>query len=135
MCLEVLTAGLSETGELWYSGKGSVQPEHFASALAIRRLNALLAAAPTPTHRGKILAACSSGEDHIYPLLLTTLLLLLRGWVVVCLGDNVPIEKLDSTIQTAKPGIVISTAQRLVSAASLFEAAIFLQQEQVPPAA
>jgi DNA-binding transcriptional MerR regulator len=132
VCLEVLTAGLSDIGELWYSGKGSVQQEHFASALAIRRLNALLAAAPTPTRRGRILAACPSGEDHIYPLLLTTLFLRLRGWDVVYLGANVPLEKLDSAMQTAKTGMVISTAQQLISAASLFEAAIFLQREQVP---
>ena len=131
VCLEVLTAGLSDIGELWYSGKGSVQQEHFASALAVRRLNALLAAAPTPTRRGKILAACSPGEDHIYPLLLTTMFLRLRGWDVVYLGANVPLDKLDEAIHSTKPDLVISTAQQLITAANLYEVANFLQKEQV----
>ena len=92
----MLTAGLSEIGKLWYTGKGSVQQEHFASAMAIRRLDALLAAAPTPFRKGKILSACPPGEDHIYPLLLITLFLRLRGWDVVYLGANVPTDKLDA---------------------------------------
>ena len=132
VCLEVLTAGLSEIGKLWYTGKSSVQQEHFASALAIRRLNALLAAAPTPTRRGKILSACPAGEDHIFPLLLITLFLRLRGWDVVYLGANVPLDKLDAAIQSAKPGLVVSSAQQLLTAANLYEIASFLQEEQVP---
>ena len=52
VCLEVLRKGLSEIGNLWYAGESTVQQEHFASSLAIRRLDALLAAAPAPTrHR------------------------------------------------------------------------------------
>ena len=58
VCLEVLRKGLSDIGNLWYTGESSVQQEHFASALAIRRLNALLAAAPNPSRQGKILTAC-----------------------------------------------------------------------------
>lgn len=132
VCLEVLTAGLSEIGELWYTGQGSVQQEHFASALAIRRLNALLAAAPSPNRRGRILSACPPGEDHIYPLLLTTLFLRRRGWDVVYLGANVPLDRLDAAIQTAKPNLMLSAAQQLLTAASLYETATYLQKMKVP---
>ena len=131
VCLEVLRQGLSEIGELWYSAKSTVQQEHFASALAIRRLNALLAAAPPPSRRGKILTACPPGEDHIFPLLLITLFLRQRGWNVVYLGANVPINKFDATIQAYKPDLVISTAQQLLTAANLYEVAKFLQAEGV----
>ena len=132
VCLEVLRQGLSEIGELWYGGESSVQQEHFASALAIRRLNALLAAAPPPSRRGKILTACPPGEDHIFSLLLITLFLRQRGWDVVYLGANVPISKLDTAIQTSKPDLIISTAQQLFTAASLFEMASYLQNESIP---
>jgi len=132
VCLEVLSQGLSEIGGLWYSGGSTVQQEHFASALAIRRLNALLAAAPHPTHRGKLITACPPGEDHVFPLLLTTLFLRQRGWDVVYLGANVPINKLDATIQTSGPDLIISTAQQLITAANLFEVAKYLQKEEVP---
>ena len=132
VCLEVLREGMSQMGELWYTGGSSVQQEHFASALAIRRLNALLAAAPAPSRRGKILTACPPGEDHIFPLLLITLFLRVRGWNVVYLGANVPLNKFDATIQSSKPDLIISTAQQLITAANLFELAEYLQREKVP---
>ena len=132
VCLEVLTAGLSDIGELWYTGESTVQQEHFASALAIRRINALLAAAPAPSRQGKIMVACPAGEDHIYPMLLTTLFLRLRGWDVVYLGANVPLDKLDTAIQSAKPDLVVSSAQQLLTAANLYDTASFLVKEQVP---
>ncbi|UCF29037.1 MAG: MerR family transcriptional regulator [Chloroflexota bacterium] len=132
VCLEVLRQGISEIGNLWYTGKSSVQQEHFASALAIRRLNALLAAAPNPSRQGKILTACPPGEDHIFSLLLITLFLRLRGWEVIYLGANVPINKLDDTIRISRPDVVISVAQQLFTAANLFEIAKYLQAEKVP---
>jgi methanogenic corrinoid protein MtbC1 len=46
VCLEVLQRGMSEIGERWYQNRVSVQQEHFASALAMRRLDALLSASP-----------------------------------------------------------------------------------------
>ncbi len=41
VCMEVLQKGMSEIGTLWYENKASVQQEHFASGLAMRRLDAL----------------------------------------------------------------------------------------------
>jgi len=132
VCLEVLRQGLSDIGNLWYTGESSVQQEHFASALAIRRLNALLAAAPNPSRQGKILTACPPGEDHIFSLLLVTLFLRLRGWEVVYLGANVPINKLDATIRISRPDLIISVAHQLLTAANLFEVAKYLLAEKVP---
>jgi DNA-binding transcriptional MerR regulator len=132
VCLKVLRQGLSEIGELWYTGESSVQQEHFASSLAIRRLNALLAAAPIPSRRGKILTAAPPGEDHIFSLILVTLFLRLRGWEVVYLGANVPLDKLDATIRVSRPDLVISVAHQLFTAANLFEVAMYLQAEKVP---
>jgi hypothetical protein len=130
--MEVIQKGLSEIGQLWYTGEGTVQQEHFASALAIRRLNALLAAAPPPSRRGKIMTACPPGENHVFPLLMITLFLRRRGWDVVYLGANVPLNKLNEAIQALKPDMVISTAQQLYTAANLFEVAKFLHAEKVP---
>jgi DNA-binding transcriptional MerR regulator len=38
VCSEILQKGLAEIGERWYAGKVSVQQEHFASMLSMRRL-------------------------------------------------------------------------------------------------
>lgn len=132
VCLEVLVKGISEVGELWYTGGSTVQQEHFASALAIRRLNALLAAAPPPSRRGKILTTCPPGEDHILTLLMITLFLRLRGWQVVYLGANVPITKMDTAISSSKPDLIVATAQQLYTAANLFAVANFVHAQGVP---
>ncbi|HMN28092.1 MAG TPA: B12-binding domain-containing protein, partial [Caldilineaceae bacterium] len=49
VCIELLQRGLAAVGNGWYAAKFTVQQEHFASALATRRLEALLAATPAPT--------------------------------------------------------------------------------------
>ena len=129
--LELLRKGISEIGDRWFAGKSTVQQEHFASALAMRRLNALLAAAPSPTRKEKVLIACPPGEDHEFSPLLVALLLRNRGWQVVYLGTNVPIAQLDRTIASSRPDLVISTAQRLQTAASLYEVTRYLAGENL----
>jgi DNA-binding transcriptional MerR regulator len=124
---ELIQAGLHEMGEMWQRGQASVQQEHFASALAGRRLEALIAAAPPPTRPEAILLACPAEEWHAFPLLLLSLLLRRRGWNTVYLGANVPLEEMDETIQAVRPALVIMAAQGLVSAAALRRALPWLQ--------
>ena len=131
VCTEVLQKGLSEIGELWYSNEASVQQEHFASALTMRRLNALVAAAPSPTRLGRVLIACPPGEDHTFAPLLLTLLLRYQGWDVVYLGANVPLARFEATVETIKPNLVVLTAQLLRSASTLFDVAQLLADKGV----
>jgi DNA-binding transcriptional MerR regulator len=131
VCIEVLQKGLSQIGELWYMDKADVQQEHFASALAIRRVDALIAAAPPPNRAGRILVACPPGENHIFSPLLITLFLRQRGWDVVYLGANVPISRLDTTTKMAHTNLVVLTAMRLPTAATLMEMAKFLKDQGV----
>jgi len=48
VCMEILQKGMVEIGSLWYKNGASVQQEHFASGLAMRRLDSLLSASPAP---------------------------------------------------------------------------------------
>lgn len=129
--LELLQKGLSHIGELWYQNKATVQQEHFASALAMRRLNTLVTAAPAPSRPGKILVACPAHEHHVFAPLFLTLMLRHQGWETIYLGANVPCDYLENTIATAKPDLIIMTAQQLHTAASLYEAAEVLQLERI----
>jgi DNA-binding transcriptional MerR regulator len=131
VCMEVLQKGLAEIGAEWYSGKASVQQEHFASALAMRRLYTLFAAAPLPTQPARILAACPPGEMHEFSLLILAYLLRRRGWDVVYLGTNVPISHLDTAIQRISPRLILSVAQTLSSAAALREMANYAIEQGV----
>lgn len=132
ICIEVLQKGLARIGEAWYSRSISVQQEHFASAIAIRRVNSLMAVATPPTRTGHILAACPPGEEHGFALLLVTYLLKRSGWDVIYLGSNVPLNDLDATIQSTHPSIILSSAQTLISAASLRQMSEFLVTQSVP---
>jgi DNA-binding transcriptional MerR regulator len=132
ICTEVLQKGLAQIGASWYAGSTSVQQEHFASAIAIRRINSLLAATAQPTRIGHILAACPPGEEHEFPLLLVTYLLRRSSWDVVYLGTNVPLSHLDATIQSTQPSLLLSAAQTLESAASLRLMSEYLVAQDVP---
>jgi MerR family transcriptional regulator, light-induced transcriptional regulator len=119
VCTAVLQKGLAMIGDQWYTGTASVQHEHFASAIATRRINALIAAIVPPNRAGRILIACPPGEVHGFILLMATFLLRRRGWDVVYLGADVPLKDLDHTIRSVSPSLIVSAAQTLTTAASL----------------
>lgn len=126
VCIEVIQKGMSEIGDLWYENRASVQQEHFASGLAMRRLDALLSASPTPSRPQTILVGCPPGEWHTFTPLLLSLLLRRRGLNVIYLGANVPADRFAETAHQVKANLVILVAQTLVSAASLQHAALAL---------
>lgn len=130
--LELFQRGLAEIGQGWYEGKITVQQEHFASALAIRRLETMVAGTAPPTRPGRILIGCPPEEVHTFVPLLLSLLLRRRGWDVIFLGANVPIQDFVHTIETAKPQFVILTAQLLFTAAGLRELGELIYQVRVP---
>jgi len=132
VCTEILLKGLAEIGKGWYEGKVSVQQEHFASALALRRLNALVAAAPRPVRTERLLAACPPGETHDLVLLTLTFILRWRGWDVVYLGADVPLERLDATVRSTSPKLVIAVAQTLAGAAAMRKMAELLADQGTP---
>jgi methylmalonyl-CoA mutase cobalamin-binding subunit len=84
---------------------------------------------PAPTRPGRILAACPPHEEHVVGLLILTFLLRRRGWEVVYLGANVPVDRLETTVTATNPDLVLMAAQQLHSAATLREAGRALQRE------
>ena len=127
VCFDLLQKGLVEIGDGWYQGQVSVQQEHFTSALAMRRLDSLLAATPPPTRAVRILVGCPPGESHTFGPLMVTLLLRRRGWDVLYLGADVPTNRLQATIERTQPDLVIFSAQLLDTAASLLDVATYLR--------
>jgi methanogenic corrinoid protein MtbC1 len=123
VCVEVLQHGLSDIGEMWYRAEATVQQEHFTSALAQRRLDALIAAAPPPTRPHTLLVGCPPGEQHDFTPLLLTLLLRRRGMKVVYLGADVPIQRFNETLIAIKPHLIILSTQQLQTANGLRETA------------
>jgi DNA-binding transcriptional MerR regulator len=132
VCLEILVKSLAEVGEGWYGGTVTVQQEHFASELTVRRLETLVAATPAPTRPGRVLIGCAPEDQHALPGLLLTFLLKQRGWDVVFLGARVPAARLEATVAQVRPNLVILTAQHLHAAAMLLDVAQILRDARVP---
>lgn len=132
VCFEILRKGIHEIGQLWYADKASVQQEHFATALAMRRIEALITTMPNATREQTILIGCPFGEWHTFPVLLLTLLLRRRGFRVVYIGANVPLEQLEQTITSIRPAMGVFAAQQLSTAASLQSTALLFQKLGVP---
>ncbi len=130
VCTEVLQLGLARIGMQWYENKSSVQQEHFASALAVRRIDALISAAPLPTREQTILVGCPVNEWHTFTPLLLTLLLRRRGFKVIYLGANVPKSQFEETISTVGADLTVLVAQQLITAASLQQIAHLLVAHQ-----
>jgi DNA-binding transcriptional MerR regulator len=132
VCLELLQKGLAELGQGWYRGEVTVQQEHFASEMVVRRLEALVAATPPSTRPERILIACPPQEEHTVSALLLTLLLRRRGWDVLYLGANVPVGRLEEAIATVGPKLVILPAQQLHTAATTLPMGRLLQAQGIP---
>ncbi len=131
-CSAILQQGLNIIGEQWYLGKVSVQQEHFASGLAIRRLEALINATPQPTRAQAVLIGCPLGEMHSFPVLLLSLFLQRTGLKVVYLGGDLPLEQMDVAVEAIRPNLVVLSAQQLTTASSLANAALALRERGFP---
>ncbi len=132
VCMDVLQKGMAEIGGLWYENNASVQQEHFASGLAMRRLDALLSASPAPSRNQTVLVGCPPNEWHTFTPLLLSLLLRRRGLNVIYLGANVPADRFEETISSTKANLVILISQTLASAATLQLTALNLSSLRTP---
>ncbi|MCE9645037.1 MAG: MerR family transcriptional regulator [Chloroflexi bacterium] len=132
VCMEILQKGMVEIGSLWYANKASVQQEHFASGLAMRRLDALLSASPAPSRNQTVLVGCPPNEWHTFTPLLLALLLRRRGLNVIYLGANVPTDRFEETVSSVKANLVILVSQTLASSAALQLTALALTGLRIP---
>ncbi len=131
VCIDVLQKGLAEIGELWYGNRANVQQEHFASGLAMRRLDSLLNASPAPWRKQTVIIGCPANEWHAFTPLLLSLLLRRRGMNIIHLGVNVPNEQLALTATSVRANLVILVAQTLVTAATLQQTALAMTSQEV----
>ena len=134
VCSNLISSSLTTIGDLWYAGEATVQQEHFASELAIRKIHTLISAAPRPIHGNLILICAPAGEHHAVPILRLNLFLRYRGWETIYLGPNVPLNQLEETVRDTQPSLAIFSASRLPAAGTMLESIRLLNNLQVPSA-
>lgn len=134
VCLQVIQRGLSQIGHLWYENKATVQQEHVASQVALRRISALLTLAPPPGRDQLLYLFCPPHEEHTFPLMLLELLLRNRGWPVTYFGADVPLARMDSVLAAGRPALAVLASQTLWTAAEALSMARFFADNRVPVA-
>jgi MerR family transcriptional regulator, light-induced transcriptional regulator len=106
LLVELVLPYLRELGARWERGEASVAQEHFASGLMRGRLLGLargwgLGVGPVA------LLACLPGEFHDLGLIAFGLALRARGWRIVFLGADTPIETIDTGARVIDPALVV----------------------------
>ncbi len=106
---EVVLSYLRDLGERWERGEASVAQEHFASQVLRGRLLGLARG----WDRGagpRALLACMPGEHHDLGLITFGLALRDRGWRIVFLGPDTPLDTLTDAATTLEPDAVVLAA-------------------------
>jgi MerR family transcriptional regulator, light-induced transcriptional regulator len=103
---DVVLPYLHELGERWERGDASIAQEHFASGVLRGRLLGLargwgLGIGPTAV------LACLPGEQHDLGLIAFGLALRSRGWRIVYLGPDAPIETIEDASRRIEPSLVV----------------------------
>lgn len=100
---------LKDLGDRWQNGAGSVAEEHFFAFYLRNKLGARF------HHRGQrnlgplLISACLPGESHETGLMLFSLAALDRGYRLVNLGANMPLEDLPLAARRAgADGLILS---------------------------
>jgi DNA-binding transcriptional MerR regulator len=106
---DVIVPYLHDLGEQWDRGEISVAQEHFASSLLRGRLLGLgrgwgQGYGPTA------LLACAPGEQHDLGLITFGLALRARGWRILYLGADTPLESLAGAARSSRPDCVVISA-------------------------
>ncbi len=112
VCLHVLQASLISIGDRWQHGSANIAMEHFAASYVQRKFGALFNQSNPDEGRGPIVAACPEGEQHDIGLLLNCVFLSRRGYKIVYLGANLPLDDLAQTVERVQPPLVILSATR-----------------------
>jgi methanogenic corrinoid protein MtbC1 len=106
---DVVLPYLHELGDRWARGEVSVAQEHFASALLRGRLFGLARGWGQGIGR-RALLVCAPGEQHDLGLVAFGLALRARGWRILYLGLDTPLESMASAAQAARPHRIVISA-------------------------
>jgi MerR family transcriptional regulator, light-induced transcriptional regulator len=106
---DVVLPYLHELGDRWERGEASIAQEHFASSVLRGRLLGLARGWGLGVGPVAVLA-CLPGEQHDLGLIAFGLALRGRGWRIVYLGTDTPIETIEETSRQLDPSFVVLNA-------------------------
>lgn len=134
---EIISAGRdplskAQQDDIYPSLNYLLLPEASVDSFRQSWLDILFAATPSPTHPQIILLGCPPNEWHTFSVLLLNLLLRRRGFQVVYLGANIPLERLEETALVIQPDLIILVAHQLATAATIRSIALTFKDKGFP---
>jgi MerR family transcriptional regulator, light-induced transcriptional regulator len=112
---EIVLPYLRELGERWERGEASVAQEHFASVVLHGRLLGLARGWGLGVGSAALLA-CLPGEQHDLGLIAFGLALRTRGWRIIYLGSDAPLDTVEQAADRSGPSLLVLcavTAERM----------------------
>ena len=103
---DVVLPYLQELGERWERGEASIAQEHFAGAVLRGRLLGLARGWGRGVGPVAVLA-CLPGEQHDLGLIAFGLALRQRGWRVIYLGTDAPVETVAQASGQLEPDLIV----------------------------
>ncbi|MBW3570365.1 MAG: MerR family transcriptional regulator [Gemmatimonadetes bacterium] len=126
---EVLLPVLRQVGELWEANECGVGEEHFASAFIREKLAGIIEDLDTGAARGpEAVCAGVPGELHECGLMAAAIHLATRGWRVVYLGTNVPIEEIRRILRQRRPALFCTSVVNTMGIADFRDLARALRE-------
>jgi DNA-binding transcriptional MerR regulator/methylmalonyl-CoA mutase cobalamin-binding subunit len=111
---QLLMPLLTSLGERWKTTNGSVAEEHFFSVFMRNKLGARFHHRNKRNTGPRLIAACLPGEQHEFGLLLFALAAHARGYRLILLGADLPLEELAHVVgRTRSDGVVLSGSVQL----------------------
>ena len=107
---KIISPTLTQIGHLWLTGTMSVAHEHFFSnLLKVFILSKTYTIKPVNKFQKKALFFLNEFEQHEIPLLIKYYHLKSIGIDCIYLGQNVPLSDLESSIESVKPDMILSS--------------------------
>jgi methylmalonyl-CoA mutase cobalamin-binding subunit len=127
VCQNVIQGALVTLGDKWHSGAINISVEHFATHILRRKLLALMASAPMPSSKVRIVSACAPSEYHDIGILMISLFLRRNGYHVIYLGQNIAMARIDEMLAAIRPDVLLLSAGGLVAAANLLDISVAIR--------
>jgi MerR family transcriptional regulator, light-induced transcriptional regulator len=103
---DVVIPYLHELGDRWERGEASIAQEHFASTVLRGRLLGLARGWGRGLGPSAVLA-CAPEEQHDLGLIAFGLALRARGWRIIYLGADTPLESVVDAARSSEPAFVV----------------------------
>jgi DNA-binding transcriptional MerR regulator len=120
-------------GERWEERPAGIAEEHFFTAYLRNKIGARMHHLSSGCRGRRLLMACMPGERHEFGLLLFALSALSRGYRILYLGADLPLEQVRQVVAAAPVDGILLSGTRLEATAQLLDGIAGLAAELSQP--